>query len=293
MTQALPGFKTLLIGEAGAGKTHVTRTLLATGIQPLVLSTEPGMRALARCETANCSICKTVPADAPAIPWAYVSPMPGDITTLLRQAELINTRDQKFLCNINDGDRKLYNQYWQVLKLIENYVDNTGKSWGPVAGWNTDRALIFDGLGALGDMAMNSFVGKRPLYDKSDYQVAQIAVKNLIILLTCQFRCHVVVIGHVDRGENELGSGRITVSTVGRKLAPELPKWFDDMPHAEKNGDKFTWSTARPSAVCKNRNLPLNAALAPDFRQIVEAWQRAGGVIVRTELSPASSDKAK
>lgn len=282
MTQALPGVKELIISESGCGKTHVVRTLLRAGIQPLVLATEPGMRALAPCDNMACAICKDT-RDAPPIPWAYVSPAPGDIDVLIKQADLINTRDLKFLCNINDTDRKAYNQFGDVLRLCRDFVDNTGKSWGPIAKWNTDRALVLDSWSGLGPMAMNMFCGKRPAYDKSDYQVAQRALFNFYQLLFCGIRCHVIINGHVERGFTESGTGlKLTINTVGQKLAPDLPPLADDMIYADRNGDKFTWNTAIPNVITKARNLPLKDGIVPGYEQVIASWKRAGGKIEPT-----------
>lgn len=283
--QSLPGFKTLLFGDSGDGKTHVIRTLLRSGIQPLVLATEPGMRALARCDNPTCPVCKSVPADAGPIPWAYVPPSSGDIATLIQQSEWVNTRDQKFLCAINDTTRsKTYNQFTEVLKHIERFVDSGGKDWGPVPSWNTDRALVLDGLTSLGDMAMDLFCGRRPLYDKPDYMIAQRSIKSLIVYLTCQVRCHVIVIAHLDAGEDSMGRPKGTVLTVGRKLSPDLPRLFDDMPLAYREADKFRWSTSKFGMTSKGRNLPIKDAMDPDFGPIVESWKRAGGSIQKTEV---------
>lgn len=284
MTAPLPGFKTLLFGDSGDGKTHAIRSLLRQGLTPIVLATEPGMRALAKCDNAACAVCAGVPAAAPAIPWAYVPPTAGDLGILIEQATLVNTRDQKFLCSINDTQRsKNYNQFTLVLKTLEKFVDSTGKEWGNVAQWSTDRVLVIDGLSSLGDMAMDLFTGRRPLYDKSDYQVAQRAIKNLVVYLTCQVRCHVVLIAHLDSGEDIMGRPKGTVFSVGRKLAPELPRLFDDMPFAYRKGDKFFWSTATFGMASKGRNLPIKEDMAPDFGAIVESWKRAGGQITPTE----------
>jgi hypothetical protein len=281
----LPGFKTLLYGDSGDGKTHVLRTLLKHGITPLVQATEPGMRALAPCDNAACPVCKDT-RTAPPIPWSYVPPTAGDIKSLITQAEWISKYDQKYLCNVVDNTRSQhYNQFSLILKNIENFVDSTGKSWGPVPSWNTDRAYVLDGLTETGAMAMDLFCGKRPLYDKPDYQIAQKAVLNFIKLLTCQIRCPVIVVAHLDSGEDVMGRPKGTVLTIGRKLAPDLPRLFDDMPFAYREGDKFFWSTAKFGMASKGRNLPIKDAQAPDFGTIVESWKRAGGQIQPTEAT--------
>ena len=79
-----------------------------------------------------------------------------------------------------------------------------------------------------------------------------------------------------------MGRPKGTVLSVGRKLAPDLPRLFDDMPFAYRETDKFFWSTSKFGMESKGRNLPIKDAMAPDFGAIVESWKRAGGVIAPT-----------
>lgn len=282
----LPGFKILLVGDSGNGKTHAVRTLLGTGIQPYVLATEPGMRALAPCDNPACTICTPENRKAPPIPWAYVPPTAGSIDILMDQANDVLTKNQSALATATDTKRKeSYNQFVDVLKLIKNFVSFDGVSYGPVTSWNTDRCLVLDSLTGLGDMVFDLFSGRRMLYDKPDYLIAQRGIKNFLKLLVLQLRCHVTVIAHTGRGQDALEySNKITVHTVGNKLAPELPPMFDDMPHAEREGANFTWSTATTSAVSKARNLPYKSGLKPSFAPIVTSWQKAGGIILPTTV---------
>ena len=281
----LPGLKDWLIGESGSGKTHAIRTLLRTEVQPFVLFTESGMRSLAPCDSPTCLICKDTRAK-PSIPWAFVAPSPGDVDTQIAMAELINTKDQAFLSGMRDTNRKAYSQFVDVLKQIKNFTDSTGKSWGSVHAWNTDRCLVVDSWSGLGPMAMNLFCGKRPNYDKPDYGIAQKALLNFWQMLALQLRCHVIVLGHVERGLSEGGVVlKQTVSTIGRALAPDLPKDADDFIYADRvEGSKFKWSTASPSVVTKARNLALSDNLLPDFGPAIVSWKKAGGVIVPTTV---------
>ena len=58
---SIPGFKMLLLGETGRGKTHSIRTLLDAGVTPFVVFTEQGMDTLA-----------DLPPDA--CHWHYIPP---------------------------------------------------------------------------------------------------------------------------------------------------------------------------------------------------------------------------
>ena len=62
-------------------------------------------------------------------------------------------------------------------------------------------------------------------------------------------------------------------STLGRKLAPRLPRFFDDVVHCKREGNKFTWATDTVNIDLKARNLPLSGGLAPSFTQIITAWR--------------------
>lgn len=278
----LPGFKILLVGDSGTGKTHVTRTLIDAGIQPIALATENGFRALAPCLDPACEVCKAN-RNAPPIPYRYIPPA-GSIDTLIEQAENVMTKTQQQLALMRDDKRKAdYFQYAEVLKAVKEFKDDQGRNWGSITSWGTDRALVFDGLTATGTMAMDMFVGRRPLYDKPDYQIAQRNLLNFMVFLTHQVRTHVIVLAHVGRGEDSLeGRNKITVSTVGQKLAPELPSKFDDMIHADREGRTFKWTTIATGAVAKARSLPYGE-YKPGYKQIVDSWIKAGGVIGKSE----------
>ena len=285
---SLPGFKELLVGDSGTGKTHAVRSLLGTGVQPILLATEPGFRSLAPCDNPACSICGPLNSEnrkAPPIPYAYIAPNGGSIDIQIEMANNIATKNQSQLANISDSKRKDdFAQFVRVLEWLKTPVDMKGVTYGPVTSWANDRCLVLDGVSSLGDMAMDLFAGRRPLYDKPDYQVAQRAIKQLMVFLTMQVSCPVIVIAHVGRGEDSLeGRNKITVNTVGQKLAPELPRMFDDMIHAEREGTNFTWSTATSGANAKGRNIPIKAGMRPDFGVIVTSWKKAGGMIVPSE----------
>jgi AAA domain-containing protein len=287
---SLPGFKEMIIADAGAGKTHVIRTLLAYGITPYVLATEPGTRSLELCENPGCNVCqKTQEFPQGSIPWAYVDSSAADIDLLIKQADDVNTKTLKMLCNIEDNQRKGYNQFGQVLRLTKEFVDHKGVSHGSPSQWNTDRAFVLDAVTELGYMAMNMYVGRRPVYDKPDYQVAQRMVYNYLHLLTNSLRCHVIVLGHLDKQFNEAsGVTTQTVQSVGQKLSPQLPRKFDDVIVAKRVGDKYTWSTAELNSEGKGRNLPTKAGMPQDFGLVVEGWKRAGGVIEPTIIEGES-----
>ena len=69
------------------------------------------------------------------------------------------------------------------------------------------------------------------------------------------------------------------VSTLGRKLAPKIPRYFGEVIYATRTVNKeqkyeFNWSTVDNTIDLKNRALPVSSRLRPDFGQVVDAYKR-------------------
>lgn len=69
-----------------------------------------------------------------------------------------------------------------------------------------------------------------------------------------------------------LGGLKLTVSTLGKALAPKIPAMFSDVVLTERSGDKWTWNVASSTADVKTRNLALKSDLVPTFSQILDKW---------------------
>jgi hypothetical protein len=83
----------------------------------------------------------------------------------------------------------------------------------------------------------------------------------------------------VEKEMDEIsGTQRVMTSTLGRKLAPKIPRFFGEVVYAIRTVDgdgkpKFTWSTVDRTADLKNRVLPVGANLTPDFKAVVEGHE--------------------
>ncbi len=75
------------------------------------------------------------------------------------------------------------------------------------------------------------------------------------------------------------GGVKIYPSTLGRKLAPILGRYFTDVFLAKRNGMKYVWDTADTQADLKGRNLPISGDITPGYVQVANAWKKRGGVI--------------
>lgn len=265
----LPGPKVLLLGGPGCGKTFAIKTLLAAGIKKVaVLFTEPGMETIG-----------DVPSEQLA--WNYIPPATADWDTVISQLKKINTLSFDALTKVSDMDKRQYTQFIDLYACLANFVDQrTGEVLGPVDKWGTDRALVIDSLSGVNMMAMKLVTGGKPVKSQADWQVAMDNVEQLLTKLTTDVKCTVVMTAHQEREVDEISGGStIMVSTLGRKLAPRIPRFFSDCIQAKREGDKFFWSTATSNADLKTRNLPIKDGLAPSFVPLIETWKSRGGQI--------------
>lgn len=269
LTSPIPGPKILLIGDSGTGKTHTIRTLLDAGFKEVfVIFTEPGMEVV---------------GDIPAgkLMWKYLAPARSSWKTLREQANKINTLPYKTLTEMADMDKRKYNQFVQLYDVLANFKDDrTGKEYGAVDEWGTDRALVIDSLSGINLMAMKLVVGGKPVKSQPDWQVAMDNVETLVTQLTTGVWATVVIMAHMEREVDEItGGSTIMVSSLGRKLAPKLPRFFSDCIQSVRSGKEFTWSTATSNAALKSRNLPIANNIQPSFVRVVETWKKRGGLI--------------
>ena len=265
----VPGPKILLLGGPGSGKTYAIRTLLDAGIKKIgVVFTEPGMESLS-----------DVPADK--LSWHYIPPATASWETMISQSKKINTLSFDALTKLSDMDKRQYTQFIDFITCLSNFTcDRTGENLGPVDSWGTDRALVIDSMSGLNLMAMKLVTGGKPVKSQADWQVAMENIEQVVIKLTTDVKCTVIVTAHLERETDEITGGTtLMASTLGRKLAPKIPRFFSDCIHVVRVADRFTWSTATANADLKTRNLKIADNLPPSFKPLIDAWKARGGVI--------------
>jgi hypothetical protein len=123
-------------------------------------------------------------------------------------------------------------------------------------------------------------------------------VEQILLKLTGDRRCFLVVTSHIEKELNEItGTTQIMASTLGKKLAPKIPKFFSEVVYAKRHlagtTVRFSWSTVDNQAELKNRALPVSVDLSPTFAPIVEAYRarvkRAGAGAGAGASSPAGA----
>lgn len=265
----LQGFNVLLEGATGTGKTHSLGTLVDSGLECFYLPLEAGMESLLGYWTD-----KGLPVP-PNLHWHNIKHSDAGFSTMIDSAKRINTMSNEALGKIQDTDKSRYNSFILLLQALNNFHDHReGKDYGSVDSWGTDRVLIIDALTGINIAAMSLVVGGKPIKSLVDWGIAMDQVEKLLRNLTGDCRCHFVLLSHIEREVDQvLGGTKITVGTLGVKLASKIPPMFSDVILTKREGTTFLWSTADPSADLKTRNLPLSEKIRPDFGQIVSKWK--------------------
>ncbi len=271
----LPGTNVLLIGPAGTGKTYSVATLVESGIEVFYLALEPGLEALLGYWI---DAGKPVPAN---LHWHFLPPADTTFATLKDAANKVNMLSLKALADMQDPDRSKYNQFVKLYSVLNDFEDQrTGQKFGSVDSWGPDKAIVMDSLTGMNNASMASVIGGKPVKSMSDWGIAQNQLESMLRKLVDGCRCHTIVLAHVEREVDQvLGGVKLMVSTLGKALAPKIPPMFSDVILTKREGTKFSWSTADPTADTKTRNLPLAESISPDFRQIITKWRARGDLL--------------
>ena len=270
---ALPGVNVCLMGGSGTGKTYSIGTLVDAGIETFYLGFESGAESLLGYWTDRG---KAVP---PSLHISTVKTASAGWKEMADAAKLVNTLSYESLKKASDPNRSKYDQFERFLRAFGDVTDDEGRHFGPADDFDTKRAIVVDGLTGLGVAAMAAVIGGKVDRDQKDWGLAQNLVEGTIRRLCDSCQCHFVLIAHVEREPDPLGgTSKITVSTLGRALAPKIPAMFSDVILTQRLGKEFYWDTENPMADVKSRNLPIAAKNPPNFGLILDRWKSRGGV---------------
>lgn len=275
----LPGVNVLIEGPGGTGKTHSLGTLVDAypDLEVFVLFAENGLETLLGYWADRA---KPIP---PNLHWHVlnreISVKDSAFETLAAGAKSIIDLTQEALHKIQDHERMKHNHFYTLLKTLANFDDQrTGQRFGPVDKWGPNRALAIDSLSGINPLVMSMIIGNKPVRSQAEWGIAQDQIEKLIRQLCDGCKCHFILTAHVERETDQVFGGvKVTVSTLGRALAPKIPPMFSDVVLSVRNGAQFSWSTANPQADLKARNLAIADGLRPDFKQIFDKWLSRGG----------------
>ena len=270
----LPGVNVLLEGPTGTGKTHAVGTLVDAGLDVYFFAFESGAESLVGYYTdrglpvpTNLYICTVKGATAS---W-------NDMADAARQ---VNTLSYEGLKKISDPNRSKYDAFEKFLRSFNDITDDTGRKHGSVDKLGTRAAVVVDGCTGLGNAVIKSVIGGKADRDQKDWGLSQNLLENFLRKLCDDCPCHFILLAHVERETDPvLGGSKITISTLGRALAPKIPPMFSDVILATRVGKDFFWDTENAQADLKTRNLPISAKIKPDFGQIIAKWKSRGGAL--------------
>lgn len=263
---------TLIMGASGSGKTSSLTTFIPAGVELFVICTEPGG------PESLMDFCRANNYDTSRLHWASALPATQGWSGLTDMVTRISTMDFESLAKIKAGIGKEHTRpaAMRLLNLLSNFQDeHTGRSFGDVTTWGPDRCLALDSLSGLSVLAWALTVGHKPTAHQGEWSIAMNFINDLLMKLTSDRGCYFVLTSHVEKETNEItGVNQIMASTLGRKLAPKIPRFFSEVVYAKRNPTppQFTWSTIDPSAELKNRGLPISDKLLPNFQQVVDSY---------------------
>lgn len=263
------GFNTLLMGPSGTGKTYQLASLVEAGFDVFALFTEHGLESL-----LGYWADKGLPVPK-NLYWHVVAPPTSSFSQLISGATKVNTMQYDTLIKMTDPDRMKSNGFIKLLEALNGFTDvRTGEKFEPADTWNNRRVLAIDSLTGINNAAMSLVIGNRPARTQTDWGMAQDQIEKLLFMLTQNCKCHVVITAHVEREvDMVLGGVKLTVSTLGRALAPKIPGMFSDVVLTVREGTTWSWNTASAMADLKTRNLPIQEKIAPGFGPIIEKWK--------------------
>lgn len=265
----IPGMNVLELGSPGAGKTHALASLLdpELDLEVFGIFTEPGMGPLMKA-------IKEKGYDASRLHYAYLPPATPTFESMQDNARKINSLDQSALQKQAGMNKQQYQQFIGLLSQLHNFVDQHGEEFGDVSTWDNTRVLFLDSWSGVNIMAMDLVVGAKPIKSMADWGMAMDNCARLVQKLCGDTRCHFILTGHLEPERDEV-TGRVTMmlSALGKKLAPTVPRFFDEVIHCTRNGDEWHWSTSSGNVDTKARLLPIKADIEPSYVPLMKEWQ--------------------
>lgn len=251
-----PHVRLLYAGASSTGKTGSLISLLRKGYKLRVIDMDNGLDYL-------------------------INKIKDEDASLLNNLDVVSARDKYKATTAGVRVEGVPTAYVNAMKFLNKWDDDTIP-----ANWGTEYILVIDSLTALSRAAFLWAQGQNPTAKdpRQWYAAAQETIKSVLDMLTSKdFKANVIVISHVQLIEIHDGSVREYVTSVGKALGPEIPKFFNNLVLAEKSGQganvKRTIRTVPTStmdlkvAVPKGLEaaLDLNTGLATLFEKLKPA----------------------
>lgn len=249
--------RALYIGDSGAGKTGSLISLLQAGYNIRMLDLDNNSDSLVRlCQHHD--------------------------KKLLDQLDIVSVRDKFRASQMTGLEVSGQPKAWvDALKYLNKWDDGTA-----LQDWDNKTIFVLDTLTSAGRAAFHWAKGMNPASKdpRQWYAAAQDSLKTLLELLTSpEFKCHILVLSHIDLVEREDGSMKGYASSLGKALGPQIAKVFPTLIMAETKGSgnnvKRTIMT-RPTNLVDLKNpvpfamderYPLETGMASIFAALLAA----------------------
>lgn len=284
----LVGPKILIQGDSGSGKTSDIATMVewaarqSPPVDVFVLFTENGLETLlgwwkdppVGTDGKPIRPAREVPAN---LHWHVVSTPALSLKSLTDAAQKVGIMSYKSLTEMTDPDRANNNPYYKILQAMANFPDDrTGKTYGNIGEWKTDRILCIDSLSELANACMKMVIGNKPTASQPDYGVAQNNLMNLLRYFTQGFAPTFVMTAHLQRQTNEITGGvQLMTKAIGKAMSDDIPQLFSEVLYAVNEGTQYFWDTAAIGVTRKTRYLPPGK-VPRDLGKIMDKWKIRG-----------------
>lgn len=262
----------LLQGASGSGKTSAIVTALAAGLNVFVIGTEPGF------VDSLIDRARELKLPLSNLHWMSVLPATEGWEALDEMVSKIGSLDFEGISKIKGiGKDKTRVPAQKFLAALKDFrCERTGESFGSFTLWDDTCLLCIDSLSGLSTISWYLTVGNKPTGAPGEWNIAMNFIEALLMKINSDRQCYFCLTAHVEKEMDEItGVQRVMTSTLGRKLAPKIPRFFSEVVYAQRGGNPpFRWSTIDATADLKNRILPVSNILQPSFVPVIEGHRK-------------------
>jgi hypothetical protein len=182
---------------------------------------------------------------------------------------------------IGAGDRSKHNEFISILEGLAvfkgtDYVTKEVDNLGDYLQWDEDTILVVDSLTACVDYLVSTVKGSRSATTQKDYgDVQNNLMAKIIVPLTEQCKCSIIMLGHPVIGEDQtvkqpveesLKITKLYPKTFGQALNNTIVSKFSEVLFAYvDNNDRFYWAGKKAGVATSPRKVPRQDKLDPDF----------------------------
>jgi hypothetical protein len=182
---------------------------------------------------------------------------------------------------IGAGDRSKHNEFISILEGLAvfkgtDYVTKEVDNLGDYLQWDEDTILVVDSLTACVDYLVSTVKGSRSATTQKDYgDVQNNLMAKIIVPLTEQCKCSIIMLGHPVIGEDqtvkqpkdeELKVTKLYPKTFGQSLNNTIVSKFSEVIYSYvDNNDRFYWAGKKAGVATSPRKFPRQDKLDQDF----------------------------